>query len=719
MWGKTSLISVSQIFEYLISFLIAYVLISSYTIDAYGVWSHFIRISTLTIVILSFEISTNYLYRHAGKTKSSSDTNLIFISAFYILLLTLLVIPLILYEEYIIQLLFNLEIFKGFLIILLYHVFSNIYFQLIESYYLVNNNYKLISTNIIIKQITKLVTIYLFIGTNDIFKIIVAFIFLDSLISAINIFIIFYKSKFKIQFTKKKLIYFLKINTIQSKYIFLGSLVITIFLFIDNYYMARYLNYETIGIYSLYLGINGISVIIITIVGKVFVADIISAFNNNQISDYRKKVTISINFILFWIIPMVAGTNIIAVRLIEIISDSKVKYELQTFILFSLFYFLLNMFFYFRQIIDIKKKSKFFLYLATIMTITNILGMYIIKPTSIDTLMIIKVLTLTISTIVTYLIISKDIKLKIKNILYIISSTGIFIIIYYILEKYYLNTVSNQVLNLALIISISAFIYVTLDILRGKNSFFKYFYFKDYDHFDIIIIFKNLISRLIKIFNIRSKQSIGIIDNKIQFETSLSNKMNLSEEINNFMNKDSESYRKEIINELQKYNPKTILDFGCGYAMNIFGYLLTKNETNQIYFVDIKIDYFKNHIVNCIKKIKTSSRFFFYSDIDDDIKEVECVHIDAVLMYLNKNKLKLLLNRIFNLNAKLIIIHDFSYNNLSSKINNFLNDDKYLHNLEKKLKYYCYTNNYNIKVEQSVKPGKYLKYGYTYLITKR
>ena len=37
----------------------------------------------------------------------------------------------------------------------------------------------------------------------------------------------------------------------------------------------------------------------------------------------------------------------------------------------------------------------------------------------------------------------------------------------------------------------------------------------------------------------------------------------------------------------------------------------------------------------------------------------------------------ILLNRIFNLNAKLIIIHDFSYNNLSSKINNFLNDDKY------------------------------------------
>tara|TARA_B110000483_G_C18196586_1_gene543230 strand:- start:573 stop:2732 length:2160 start_codon:yes stop_codon:yes gene_type:complete len=719
MWGKTSLISISQIFEYLISFLIAYVLISSYTIDAYGVWSHFIRVSTLTIVILSFEISTNYLYRHAGKTKSSSDTNLIFISVFYILLLTLIVIPLILYEEYIIQLLFNLEIFKGFLVILLYHVFSNIYFQLIESYYLVNNNYKLISTNIIIKQITKLVTIYLFIGTNDIFKIIVAFIFLDSIISVINIFIIFYKSKFKIQFTKKKLIYYLKINTIQSKYIFLGSLVITIFLFIDNYYMARYLNYETIGIYSLYLGINGISVIIITIVGKVFVADIISAYNNNQISDYREKVTVSINFILFWIIPMVAGTNIIAVRLIELISDSKVKYEFQTFLLFSLFYFLLNIFFYFRQIIDIKKMSKFFLYLATIMTITNILGMYVIKPTSIDTLMIIKVLTLTITTIITYLIISKDIKFKIKNILYIISSTGIFIVVYYILEKNYLNTIGNQALNLALIISISAFIYVTLDILRGKNSFFKYFYFKDYDHFDIIIIFKNLISRLIKIFDIRSKQSIGIIDNKIQFETSLSNKMNLSEEINNFMNKDSESYRKEIINELQKYNPKTILDFGCGYAMNIFGFLLTKNETNQIYFVDIKIDYFKNHINNCIKKIKTSSKFFFYSGIDDDIKEVECVHIDAVLMYLNKNKLKLLLNRIFNLNSKLIIIHDFSYNNLYSKIYNFLNDDKYLHNLEKKLKHYCYSNNYNINIKQSVKPGKYLKYGYTYIITKK
>ena len=719
MWGKTSLVSVSQIFEYLISFLIAYVLISSYTVDAYGVWSHFIRVSTLTIVILSFEISTNYLYRHAGKTKSSSDTNLIFISAFYILLLILVVIPLILYEEYLIQLLFNFEIFKGFLVILLYHVFSNIYFQLIESYYLVNNNYKLISTNIIIKQITKLITIYLFIGTNDIFKIIVAFIFLDSIISVINIFIIFYKSKFKIQFTKKKLIYFLKINTIQSKYIFLGSLVITIFLFIDNYYMARYLNYETIGIYSLYLGINGISVIIISIVGKVFVADIVSAFNNNQISDYRKKVTISINFILFWTIPMVAGTNIIAVRLIELISDSKVKYEFQTFLLFSLFYFLLNNFFYFRQIIDIKKMSKFFLYLATIMTITNILGMYVIKPTSIDTLMIIKVLTLTITTIVTYLIISKDIKLKIKNILYIISSTGIFIVFYYILEKYYLNTISNQAINLALIISISAFIYMTLDILRGKNSFIKFFYFKDYDHFDIIIIIKNLVSRLIKIFNIRSKQSIGIIDNKIQFETSLINKMNLSEEINNFMNKDSESYRKKIINELQKYNPKTILDFGCGYAMNIFGYLLTKNETNQIYFVDIKIDYFRNHINNCIKKIKTSSRFFFYSDIDDDIKEVECVHIDAVLMYLNKKKLKLILNKIFNLNANLIIIHDFSYNNLSSKIYNFLNDDKYIHNLEKKLKDYSYNYNYNIYIKQSIKPGKYLKYGYTYIITKK
>ena len=98
---------------------------------------------------------------------------------------------------------------------------------------------------------------------------------------------------------------------------------------------------------------------------------------------------------------------------------------------------------------------------------------------------------------------------------------------------------------------------------------------------------------------------------------------------------------------------------------------------------------------------------------------MECVHIDAVLMYLNKNKLKLLLNRIFNLNSKLIIIHDFSYNNLYSKIYNFLNDDKYLHNLEKKLKHYCYSNNYNINIKQSVKPGKYLKYGYTYIITKK
>ena len=719
MWGKTSLISISQIFEYLISFLIAYVLISSYSVDVYGVWSQFIKVSTLTIVILSFEISTNYLYRHAGKTKSSSDTNLIFISVFYILLLTLIVIPLIFYEKYITQLLFNLEIFKGFLIILLYHVFSNIYFQLIESYYLINNNYKLISTNVIIKQLTKLLTIYLFIGTDDIFKIIVAFIFLDSIISVINILIIFSKSKFKIKFTKKKLIYFLKINTIQSKYIFLGSLAITIYLFIDNYYMAKYLNYEAIGIYSLYLGINGISIIVITVVSKVFVADITSAYNNNKISEYRKKITISIDFILFWIIPMVAGTNIIAIRLIELISDTKIKYEFQTFILFSLFYFLLNMFFYFRQILDIKKMSNFFLYLATIMTITNILVMFVMKPTSINTLIIIKVLTLSITTIFTYLIIAKDIELKIKNIFYIISSTAIFIIFYYFLEKNYLNTINNQAINLALTISISAFIYLTLDILRGKNSFFKYFYFKDYDDFNIIIIFKNLISRLIKIFNGRSKESIGITGNKIQIETIMSDQMNISDEINKFMDKDSESYRKTIINELQKYNPKTILDFGCGSAMNIFGFLLNKNETNQIYFVDIEIDYFRNYLNNYINKIKTSAKIFFNDDIYDDIKEVECVHIDAVLMYLNKKKLKLILNKIFNLNANLIIIHDFSYNNLSSKIYNFLNDDKYIHNLEKKLKDYSYNYNYNINIKQSIKPGKYLKYGYTYIITKK
>ena len=719
MWGKTSLISISQIFEYLISFLIAYVLISSYTIEAYGVWSHFIRVSTLTIVILSFEISTNYLYRHAGKTKISSDTNLIFISAFYILLLALIIIPLILYEEYIIQFLFNLEIFRGFLVILIYHVFSNIYFQLIESYYLVNNNYKLISTNILIKQITKLITIYLFIGTNDIFKIIVAFIFLDSLISVINIFIIFYKSKFKIHFTKKKIIYFLKINTVQSKYIFLGSLAITIFLFIDSYYMARYLNYEAIGIYSLYLGINGISVIVITIVHKVFVADITSAYNNNRLSEYRERVTKSINFILFWIVPLVAGTNIIAVRLIELISDTKVKYEFQTFLLFSLFYFLLNIFFYFRQILDIKKMSKLFLYLATIMTVTNIIGMYLIKPTSINTLIIIKVLTLIIATMTTYFIMSKDIKLNIKNILYIISSTTIFLIFYYFLEKIYLSTNNNQAINITLTILISAFIYLTLDILRGKNSFFKYFYFTDYDDFDIVLIFKNLIYRLIKTFNIKRKNSFAFIDNKIQLETSTSNQMNISEEINNFLGKDSESYRKTIINELKKYNPKTILDFGCGYAMNVCGFLLSKNETNQIYFVDIEMNYFRDYINNYINKIKTTAKIIFSDVINDDIKEVECVHIDAVLMYLNKKKLELLLNKIFNLNAKLIIIHDFSFNNLSSKIYNFFNDDKYIHNLEEKLKDYSYNNNYNISIKQSIKPGKYLKYGYTYVITKK
>ena len=109
---KVNLISVSQIIEFVISFLIANVLLTHYTVDDYGIWSHFIRTASILIVILSFEINTNFLYRQSGKSNISSTSNLILLIFFYFFLFLVLMILTIPFENIIIKNLFNFKIFN-------------------------------------------------------------------------------------------------------------------------------------------------------------------------------------------------------------------------------------------------------------------------------------------------------------------------------------------------------------------------------------------------------------------------------------------------------------------------------------------------------------------------------------------------------------------------------------------------------------------------------
>ena len=703
---KVNLISVSQIIEFVISFLIANVLLTHYTVDDYGIWSHFIRTASILIVILSFEINTNFLYRQSGKSNISSTSNLILLIFFYFFLFLVLMILTIPFENIIIKNLFNFKIFDGFIIFLLYYIFTNIYYQLFESYFLIKDKYLIVSFSVIIKQIIKIALIIFFIDEIDITKLILNYIIIDSILTIFCFILILLTSKFKLRFTKQRLKHFFKVNSSQSKYIFIGSCITSLFLFIDNYYIVKELNYEVIAKYSLFLGINSILVIIISMAGKIFLPELSRYFNGNKIGEYVNTINKSILFIFFWMLPMTIGINIIGQNLILIISSSKIKYEFITFILFSAFQLQFNIILFLRNLINIENKTIFYIKCILFGLIINIFLIFFFKPSEISTIIFFK----TISAFI--ILITMSIKLR-KRFLFekiyylkLFMNVLIMLTLFIVLYKFDIFNKYNYSIQIILKISIFSLIYILIDLNYGTKSILKKFYFKNLNLNILKIFLMNSLSRFNNLFINKDKFKVINID---------LNKNNIFE----IFKRESEKYRIEHVNIIKKKSPRIFLDFGCGIALTFFMYYENNKDIDRVYFIDKNINIFKVSILNSLKNKGENVDTYFFDNLNRDLPKVDFIFVDAVFMYINSTATREILKKFFLLEPKTILIHEFSYDTLITKVSGFLLDDKKIKSFNKIIKVYAELYGYKITRTKSSKNEKnYKKFGYNFLLEK-
>ncbi len=707
MRGKINLISLSQLIELSISFLIAHLLITQYTVEDYGVWSHFIRASSILIVIFSFEINSNFLYRQSGRSNISLNSNLLLIIFFYFFLFIAITIILSPFDNFIIKNLFNYSFNNLFLIFFLYHILTNIYYQLFESYFLIKDRYYIISYSIIIKQLIKIVLIITFIGSNEISKLILYYIFFDSFLTFINFLIVIFNVKIKYKFSKKKFFHFFKVNTYQSKYIFLGSCFTSIFLFIDNYYIIKNLNYSFIAIYSLYLGINGIMIIIISISTKIFTPVLSMNFNKHNIENYKSKISEAISFVLFWLFPMAIGLNIIAGNLIDVISQGKIEIKIGTFLLFSIFQIFLNFIFFLRNLLNIENKSKFYASSILIALIINILLIYYFKPVEINQFIYFKLISLALVLVSIIIILKKNIIINSSIFIGLLVNLFIMLFIFGYIEHFKIFISLNNITQIFFKTLIFGIIYLSIDLAFGKYSILRKFYIKDNFFINFELITKNILKRLFAFLYIVKKFKVNKTDVEVN-------------QMNEFMKLNTQIYRYKHINIINKKNPLSIIDFGCSHAHTLHKLCMSNKKIKDLHFIDLNIEIFKNGIYKNFKSVNKDLNLKFYDKINENTPKVDFIFTDAVFMYLNIKETKNTLEDFFMKKPATILIHDFSYDNFINMVSGFFLDDKNIKSLTRILKEFATTNNYNIQISRSEKDeDSYKKYGYDYLLEKK
>lgn len=583
----------------------------------------------------------------------------------------------------------------------------NTYYQLFESYFLIKDRYLIISYSIITKQLIKIVLIFAFIGSNEISKLIIYYIFFDSFLTFINFLIIIFNAKIKYKFSKKKIFHFFKVNSYQPKYIFLGSCFTSIFLFIDNYYIVKNLNYSFIANYSLYLGINGILIIIISISGKIFIPILSKQFNTHEIENYKSNISDAITFILFWTFPMAIGLNIIAGNLIDVISEGKIEYKIETFIFFSIFQIFLNIIFFFRNLLNIENKSKLYIYLIFFALILNIILIYYFKPIEINQFIYFKLISLATVVVSLIIILKKNIIINLSSILRLFVNLSIMLIILVNIEYFKVFSSTNNITQIILKILIFGFIYLSIDLAFGKYSILRKFYIKDKFFINFELIPKNILKRIFVFFHIINKFK----EDKAQREII---------NINQYINLKSQLYRLKHIEIINKKNPSSIIDFGCAHARTLHKFCKSNHKIKDIHLIDLQINIFKDEINRNFKSLNKDLNLKFYNKIDEKIPKVDFILSDAVFMYMNVKDTKKTLEAFFTKKPTSILIHDFSYDNFINMIFGFFLDDKNIKSLTKILQEFASKNNYHLQISRSEKDeNNYIKFGFDYLLEKR
>ena len=135
----------------------------------------------------------------------------------------------------------------------------------------------------------------------------------------------------------------------------------------------------------------------------------------------------------------------------------------------------------------------------------------------------------------------------------------------------------------------------------------------------------------------------------------------------NIENSETEKYRPKLFEKINLKSVKTILDYGCGYGINLKvlkdinpkfilnGMDISKNDLRMLEIINNNL--FKNHI-NILdhKNLKSLKNKF------------DLVFTDAVLIYVNKSDIKEKIKNLINSSKKYLLFHELTYEFNKSKI---------------------------------------------------
>tara|TARA_Y100001935_G_C17173918_1_gene441641 strand:+ start:47 stop:688 length:642 start_codon:yes stop_codon:yes gene_type:complete len=120
---------------------------------------------------------------------------------------------------------------------------------------------------------------------------------------------------------------------------------------------------------------------------------------------------------------------------------------------------------------------------------------------------------------------------------------------------------------------------------------------------------------------------------------------------------ESEKYRLQLFNSLDLKKIKSVLDYGCGYGMNM---KVIKNINNEIILNGMDISKTKIRMLKILNDniYKMSLNVHEIKNLPNFEKKFDLVFTDAVLIYVNPNNIYKLLKNLINSSKKKILLHE-------------------------------------------------------------
>ena len=458
--------------------------------------------------------------------------------------------------------------------------------------------------------------------------------------------------------------------------------------------------------YSLCTTITAAMLIITNITNKIITPHISKSHNNLSILKSRYYLSENLNFSIYILIPICFGLFFLSGDILALISSNKITIKSSIFINIILFYFLFSIIIIYRQYFSSINRPNFFLKILFFGVTINCICLFIFNPKTIMSLFLIKNIILFFFILIFLTKTKMSIRI-IHNHLYSILSSATFLLVLILFFKFF--PVDKKIIKILLSIIISFVCFALLDLVKKKPLLIRYFLGRQYSYINLISILKNIYLRMLKKFNYTyfNKRQIAKFNKLINIE--------------NYIKNEYQEYRTNISEIISSVNPNCIMDYGCatGIQMIHLKKFYKKNIYTKIYFIDLQIDDYKDYISNLIKYNGVLVDAFFGKNLQIVNHQVEAINCDAVLTYLNDKELDIALNSFFEFNPKIIVIHDFNFQNNFDKLISYISSEKSTRNLENCLTKKIKNNNYKLeKYKSSKKEFYYKKYGYLYVLKR-